>query len=93
MVGGKWNQPNDVPECLLSHLEKLEWTIFNWDREEEIEVATYLLRNARRLKNATISTRPIQYKELSKLEERYKKLMELDGVVRASNSCHLVFAE
>ncbi|CAH2064290.1 unnamed protein product [Thlaspi arvense] len=89
VVGGKWNQPKDVPECLLSHLETFVWTIYNWDREEEIEVATYILRNARRLKNATISTRPIQYKELSKLEERYKMLMELDGVVRASNSCHL----
>ncbi|CAA7019183.1 unnamed protein product [Microthlaspi erraticum] len=93
VVGGKWNQPDVVPECLLSHLEKLEWELFNWDREEEIEVATYILTYARRLKSATFSTRPIQYKELSKLEERYTKLMDLDGVVRASNSCHLVFAE
>ncbi|CAH2064291.1 unnamed protein product [Thlaspi arvense] len=89
----KWREPEYVPECLLSHLEKFVWTIYNWDREEEIEVATYILRNAKRLKNATISARPIQYKELSKLEERYKMLMELDGVVRASNSCHLVFVE
>ncbi|CAN8288276.1 unnamed protein product [Cochlearia groenlandica] len=89
-VRGKWNQPKDICECLVSNLEKLVWTLFNWDREEEVEVATYLLKNARRLKNANFSTRPIQYKELNKLEERYKVLMELD---KASSSCHIEFIE
>ncbi|CAL9246618.1 unnamed protein product [Arabidopsis halleri] len=91
LVGGKWNEPKYVPECLLSHLETLVWVKYGWDRQEEQEVATYILRNARRLKNATISTNPMESKDLKKLEERRKMLNELASVVRASNSCHLEF--
>ncbi|CAL9246617.1 unnamed protein product [Arabidopsis halleri] len=91
VVGGKWNEPKYVPECLLSHLEIFLWRRFDWGREEEKEIATYILKNARRLKKATFSTNRIDSEELIKLKERRKVLNELDGVVRASNSCHLVF--
>ncbi|KAL1195676.1 F-box/FBD/LRR-repeat protein [Cardamine amara subsp. amara] len=88
LVDGKWNEPKYVPECFLSHLETFVWTGYDWEREEEKDVATYILKNARLLKKATFSTRPIYFKEL---EERRKMLNELDGMVKASNSCHLVF--
>ncbi|KAL1199908.1 F-box/FBD/LRR-repeat protein [Cardamine amara subsp. amara] len=91
VVGGKWKEPKYVPECLLSHLESFVWTRFDWGREEEKEVATYILKNARRLKKATFSTTPIESEELKKLKERRKVLNELDSVVRASNSCQFVF--
>ncbi|KAL1195680.1 F-box/FBD/LRR-repeat protein [Cardamine amara subsp. amara] len=92
VVGGKWNQPKNVPECLLSHLKIFVWTGYDWEREEEKEVATYILKNASQLKNANFFTKPIiQSKELNKLEETSEMLKELDGVVRASSSCHLVF--
>ncbi|KAG7560621.1 F-box domain [Arabidopsis thaliana x Arabidopsis arenosa] len=80
LVSGKWNEPKYVPECLLSHLETLVWVKYGWDRQEEQEVATYILRNARRLKKATISTNPIESKDLKKLEERRKMLNELASV-------------
>ncbi|XP_010515571.1 PREDICTED: F-box/FBD/LRR-repeat protein At3g51530-like [Camelina sativa] len=88
---GKWNQPKYVPECLLSHLETFVWRNCNWGREEEKEVATYILRNGRQLKKATFSTDPIESKRLCKLARRRRMRNELDGVVRASSSCHLVF--
>ncbi|EOA23246.1 hypothetical protein CARUB_v10017292mg [Capsella rubella] len=91
LVGGKWNEPKYVPECLLSHLEKFVWIRYIWEREEEKEVATYILKNARRLKKATISTNSIESNEFNKLERRLNRLKELDGVVRASSSCHLLF--
>ncbi|XP_019082473.1 PREDICTED: F-box/FBD/LRR-repeat protein At3g52680 [Camelina sativa] len=59
LVGGKWNEPKNVPECLVSHLKMFVWTRYRWEREEEKEVATYILKNARQLKNASFSTRPI----------------------------------
>ncbi|XP_019085576.1 PREDICTED: FBD-associated F-box protein At3g52670-like [Camelina sativa] len=91
MVGGKWNEPKYVPECLLSHLETFVWEKYAWDRQEEQEVATYVLRYAKQLKKVTISTNPIDSKELKKLEEKRKMLKELASVVRASNSCHIAF--
>lgn len=85
MVGRLWNEPKRVPECLLSHLETFVWTRYDWRREEERVVATYILRNARRLSKATFSTVPIESKE------KVEMLNEMNGVVKASNSCHLVF--
>ncbi|OAO96748.1 hypothetical protein AXX17_AT4G00190 [Arabidopsis thaliana] len=91
LPGGKWNEPKYVPECLLSHLETFVWRRFDWGREEEKEIATYILKNARRLNKATFSTNPVDSEELDKLKERRKVHNELDGVVRASNSCQFVF--
>ncbi|XP_010416064.1 PREDICTED: FBD-associated F-box protein At3g49020-like [Camelina sativa] len=90
LVDRRWNQPKCVPECLLFHLETFEWTRYRWQLEDEKEVATYILKNARRLKKATLSTKSIEPNELEKLEKRREMLNELANVVRASNSCHLV---
>ncbi|XP_019085577.1 PREDICTED: FBD-associated F-box protein At3g52670-like [Camelina sativa] len=86
-----WNQPKYIPECLLCDLKMFVWTRYGWEREEEKEVATYILRNARQLNKATFSTNPIESKELHKLEKRRTMLNDLDAVDRASKSCHLVF--
>ena len=91
LVSGKWNEPKDVPECLLSQLETFVWRRLDWGREEEKEIATYILKNGRRLKKETFTTNPIESEGLNKLKERLKVLNGLDGVVRTSNSCQLVF--
>ncbi|XP_018461352.2 FBD-associated F-box protein At3g49020-like isoform X1 [Raphanus sativus] len=86
-VGWEWNQPKRVPECLLLHLETLVWRGYGWEREDEKQVATYILKNARQLKKATFTTAPTE----SKMEKRREMLNELANVVRASKSCRLVF--
>lgn len=86
MVWGQWIQPKNVPECLLLHLETFVWTCYKGNLEAEKEVAKYILRNASRLKKATFSKN-----DITSEEERVKMVEELEGVVRASNSCELVF--
>lgn len=89
MVWGQWIQPKNVPECLLLHLETFAlsvWTRYKENLEAEKEVAKYILRNASRLKKATFSKNGITSEE-----ERVKMVEELENVVRASNSCELVF--
>ncbi|KAJ4897516.1 FBD-associated F-box protein [Raphanus sativus] len=91
-VSGKWNQPKCVPECLLLHLETFVWKRFKWQREDEKELATYILQNSRCLKKAVFSTKPINPEKLEKLGKRREVINELTCVVRASSSsCHLVF--
>ena len=70
VLGWEWNKPKSVPECLLSHLETFVWRRYDWKGEKEEEVATYLLKNARGLKNATFSTGPIEPGQLDKLKQR-----------------------
>ncbi|EOA38751.1 hypothetical protein CARUB_v10010928mg [Capsella rubella] len=89
--GEAWNPPECVPECLLFHLEKLLWKGFNWQQEDEEEVATYILENARRLKEAAFFVKRIDPKEVEKLEKSYELLDELAIADMASNSCKLVF--
>ncbi|KAL1217289.1 F-box/FBD/LRR-repeat protein [Cardamine amara subsp. amara] len=86
-----WDPPKCVPECLLFHLETFVWLGYEWQRGDEKEVATYIIENARRLKKATFSTKPIDMEKLEKLEKRREMLNELASVGRGSNSCHLVF--
>ncbi|KAG7563677.1 F-box-like domain superfamily [Arabidopsis suecica] len=83
----KWNQPKDVPECLLLHLETVVWKNYQGEIEVEKEVAKYILRNTSRLKKATFSNAYIRP------EKRLERLKELESVVMASNSCQLVFKE
>ncbi|XP_010502644.1 PREDICTED: putative F-box/FBD/LRR-repeat protein At4g13965, partial [Camelina sativa] len=77
---GQWNQPNNVAECLLHHLETFVWNGYKEKLEEEIEVAKYILRNANCLKEATISIIGLNS------YERLEMLKELESVVRVSNS-------
>ncbi|KAL0896274.1 hypothetical protein Bca101_080235 [Brassica carinata] len=89
-LAGEWEQrPKCVPECLLFHLETLVWTGYIWDRKDDREVTTYILKSARRLKKATFYTEPIQLQNLE--EKRDEMLHELARGVRASSSCQLVF--
>ncbi|KAL0652373.1 hypothetical protein Bca4012_095064 [Brassica carinata] len=60
--GREWKKPKYVPKCLLSHLETFVWTRYDSRRENEEEVATYILKNARQLKSATFSAKPIEPK-------------------------------
>ncbi|AAF19574.1 hypothetical protein [Arabidopsis thaliana] len=40
-----WNQPSSVPRCVLSHLEILEWKLFEGRREEK-QLLAYILENS-----------------------------------------------
>ncbi|ESQ45637.1 hypothetical protein EUTSA_v10010336mg [Eutrema salsugineum] len=90
-VGWEWSQPKCVPECLLYHLETFVWTKYAWQRDDEKEVAAYILKNARRLKKGTISTLAIESNKLERLEKRYEMLNVLANEVRGSVSCHVLF--
>ncbi|CAH8360919.1 unnamed protein product [Eruca vesicaria subsp. sativa] len=84
----RWSEPKYVPECLVNRLETLVWEDYEGGTEEDDrEVAQYILRNACRLETATFSNRVIIP------EKRLEWLKELESVVRASNSCQLVFKE
>jgi len=83
-VVGKWNKPKIVPECLLFHLETFMWKGYEWKRNDETEVAKYILSNTNRLKRATFFSKPISS------EERVKMVKNLNSVVRALNSCQLL---
>ncbi|CAA7042384.1 unnamed protein product [Microthlaspi erraticum] len=74
----KWNQPKNVPECLLLHLHNLVWECYRGRREEDKEVARYIFRNASHLKRATFIS-------------LMGSVGELENMVRASSSCQLVF--
>ncbi|CAA7037855.1 unnamed protein product [Microthlaspi erraticum] len=84
--GVEWSQAKNVPECLLLHLETFVWKGCEQLLEEEKEVAKYILRNSNRLKKAIFSTEG--YEGTNFDQEMVK---ELESVVRASNSCQLVF--
>ncbi|KFK28053.1 hypothetical protein AALP_AA8G465500 [Arabis alpina] len=82
---GCWNQPSTVPECIMSSLETFKWSGYLGTRQER-DLAVYILRNACRLKTATISfddrivgTKPEMIKELSLSSST------------ASTTCQLVF--
>uniref|UniRef100_A0A1J3FY84 F-box/FBD/LRR-repeat protein n=1 Tax=Noccaea caerulescens TaxID=107243 RepID=A0A1J3FY84_NOCCA len=81
----KWSQPNKVPECLLSHLETFVWRSYRQRLEEEKVVAKYILSNAAHLKRASFSEMPLQERNSQEM------VVELESVVRASDSCELVF--
>lgn len=89
--GWRRSQPKRVPECLLLHLETFVWTRYEWQRKDEKQVALYILNNARRLKKATLTTKPIQSYELKKLEKRREMLTQLASEVKSPNSCQLEF--
>lgn len=91
MEPGKWNQPKNAPQCLLCHLETFVWTRPDWVKEEEKEVAIYIVGNARHLKKATFILDHIETKKLFRLAKRREMLNVLPDVVRASDSCQLVF--
>ncbi|KAL0717856.1 hypothetical protein Bca4012_067178 [Brassica carinata] len=61
------------------------WKGYKWQREDEKQVAKYVLKNAVNLKRVTFSSKRIKHKE------RVEVVKDLKGVVRASNLCQLIF--
>ncbi|KFK33614.1 hypothetical protein AALP_AA5G036800 [Arabis alpina] len=84
----KWNQPKNVSECLMRHLETFVWNGYEEHLGEEKEVAKYILRNANHLKRATFSIKDLNS------EERLELLEELESAARASkSSCKLLLSD
>ncbi|XP_020885537.1 F-box/FBD/LRR-repeat protein At5g56420 [Arabidopsis lyrata subsp. lyrata] len=77
-----WIQPERVPECLLFHLKTFEWRDYKGTQAEK-EVAMYILKNARRLVNATI------YPDSVKLVRKHRMFEELEIASRDSRACEL----
>ncbi|KAF8102698.1 hypothetical protein N665_0197s0058 [Sinapis alba] len=79
-----WNQPSRVPECLLSSLEYFDWKQYG-GREEEKQVARYILGNSGRLGLATF------YPKSTNLVKNLQMLTELSMSPRRSSICQLEF--
>ncbi|CAH2079096.1 unnamed protein product, partial [Thlaspi arvense] len=67
------NQLDCVPPCLLSSLETFKWTGINGS-QKEIDLIKYVLRNAIRLKAATILFRPSNTAD----EDQHNKMLMHD---------------
>lgn len=80
-------KPINVPPCLLLYLQRFEWERYNGLREEERQVAMYILTNARHLKEANFWTKN------SNSYENFEMLKELARDPKASPSCRFLFAE
>ncbi|KAG2328910.1 hypothetical protein Bca52824_000090 [Brassica carinata] len=79
-----WNEPSTVPECLLSSLQSLSWSIHTGEPQERA-IVVYILEHAVHLKTANIkSFEPINVLKIEMLEE-----LALSS--RASTTCQLMF--
>ncbi|CAA7062552.1 unnamed protein product [Microthlaspi erraticum] len=79
-----WNEPSDVPRCLLSSLETFEWSQYE-GREDDIQVARFILRNSARLKTAAFNPKSTDP------EEKLEILTKLSMTLRSSTTCQLNF--
>lgn len=86
-INPKFCKPDHVPPCLLYYLQRFEWEGYNGKREEERQVAMYILTNAKHLKKASFSTKCKYFTSGEKLE----MLKELALEPKASPSCYLFF--
>ncbi|CAF2137477.1 BnaA02g08500D [Brassica napus] len=86
----RWKEPSSVPVCFASHLETFEWRGYE-GTEDEKKLASYILRNAGRLKTVTI------YPLISNPDIRRRKILknhmsnELVKLSGRSFTCKLVF--
>lgn len=78
-----WNQPNTVPECMLSSLETLNWSAYSGTPAER-DLAVYILKNAVHLKTTTITS---DDEDVPKFE----MIKELALSSRGSTTCQLMF--
>ncbi|XP_020881410.1 F-box/LRR-repeat protein At3g26922-like [Arabidopsis lyrata subsp. lyrata] len=88
------NQPKNVPgccRCLLFHLETFMWKGCERLGEDEKEVAKYILRNSNCLKRATFTRIIYEENNSQDMVDNLEMMEALENVVRASNSCQLVF--
>ncbi|XP_023644856.1 probable FBD-associated F-box protein At1g32375 isoform X2 [Capsella rubella] len=79
-----WSEPSSIPECVISSLETLEWVKYE-GTEEEKDVSTFILRNAKCLKKATISSNS------NDPNKKLQMLKELSSSPRRSPTCQLIF--
>ncbi|ANM65628.1 Leucine-rich repeat [Arabidopsis suecica] len=86
-----WDQPKNIPGCLLFNLETFIWKGCKRIGEDEKEVAKYILRNTNRLKRATFTREIYEENNSQDMFENLEMVEELESVVRASKSCKLVF--
>ncbi|KAL9830223.1 putative FBD domain-containing protein [Arabidopsis thaliana] len=86
-----WDQPKNVPGCLLFNLETFMWKGCKKLGEDEKEVAKYILRNTNRLKRATFTREIYEENNPQDMFENLEMVEELESVVRASKSCKLAF--
>ncbi|CAL9219019.1 unnamed protein product [Arabidopsis halleri] len=80
------NQLNCVPRCLLSSLETFHWSEMYGLLQNQMDVAKYILRNARCLKSATIFF-PTTYAQ----EKRDEMIEELSLSFRGPETCQVFF--
>nr|VDC87773.1 unnamed protein product [Brassica oleracea] len=84
-----WEEPSTVPETLMLVLETFEWRNYR-GRNVERELASFVLKHARRLKVATFS--PLASTQLdTTLGEKNRMITELARLPRGSTECELVF--
>lgn len=86
----RWKEPSSVPGCFASHLETFEWRGYE-GTEDEKKLASYILRNARRLKTVTIYpliTNPDIRTRVILRSHMIKELVKLSGCLF---TCNLVF--
>jgi len=79
-----WNQPSIVPECMLSSLQKFTWFKY-LGRPQDRDIAVYILKNACRLRTATI-------KSDTRLFTKLEMITELRLSSQASSTCELNFS-
>ena len=79
----EWNQPNTVPECLFSSLQRLSWSEYTGEPQER-DTVVYILKHALHLKTATIKSSELEV-------PKFEMLKELSLSSRASAACQLMF--
>ncbi|CAF2111818.1 unnamed protein product [Brassica napus] len=82
-VMDEWNQPNTVPECLFSSLQRLSWSEYTGEPQER-DTVVYILKHALHLKTATIKSSELEV-------PKFEMLKELSLSSRASAACQLMF--
>ncbi|CAL9232309.1 unnamed protein product [Arabidopsis halleri] len=80
-----WHQPSTVPECMLSSLQNFTWSQY-LGRPQDRDMAVYILKNACRLRTATILAN-------TRLVPKFKMIKELARSSRASSTCELDFED
>ncbi|XP_019084881.1 PREDICTED: FBD-associated F-box protein At4g10400-like isoform X3 [Camelina sativa] len=79
-----WNQPSTVPECVLSTLQTLDWSVYKGTPGER-DIVVYILKNAVHLRTMTICSREMD------VQRQLEMIKELELSSRASTTCQLVF--
>ncbi|XP_010504321.2 PREDICTED: FBD-associated F-box protein At4g10400 [Camelina sativa] len=79
-----WNQPSTVPECVLSRLQTLDWSVYRGTPGER-DLAVYILKNVVHFKTMKITSCEMD------VQRQFEMIKELALSSRASTTCQLVF--